>query len=261
MGSVCVRWNYAAVAGVEPVMRSSLLVVGCVGLALVGCDSDSASTGQPNEAGGRVAAPSTEASESTTVSTLSAASSLPTSVPGSNAAASSSQELETIECDGPDALASVAELIRSGQPTFDYTAAVSLKQQVEWADVVVSGELVRAQRVVTGDIDAYTSLTVESMEVLAGNGQVSEIGLSSWWANTDPDPLADAIAFNGVNFVGFLSAVPNESGSWSPAVEGLVFGCGTTSSQTSSWSGHSPESAGISLDALAAEVRAIASSG
>jgi len=249
------------VAGVEPVMRSSLLVVGCVGLALMGCDSDGASNDQPNAAGGAVAAPSTEASGSTTVSTLSAASSLPTSVPGSNASASSSQELEAIECDGPGALASVEELIRSGQPTFDYTAADSLKQQVEWADVVVSGELVRAQRVVTGDIDVYTSLTVESMEVLAGNGQVSEIRLSSWWAHPDLDPLAEAIALNGVNFVGFLSAVPNESGSWSPAVEGLVFGCGTTSSQTSSWSGHPPESAGISLDALAAEVRAIASSG
>lgn len=248
-------------AGVEPVMRSSLLVVGCVGLALMGCDSGSSLTGQSNAAGGRVAAPPTEASQSTTVSTLSAASSVPPSVAGSDAAASSSQELEVIECDGPDALASVEELIRSGQPTFDYMASESLEQQVEWADVVVSGELVRAQRVVTGDIDAYTSLTVESIEVLAGHGQVSKIGLSSWWAYIDPDPLADAIAFNGVNFVGFLSAVPNESGSWSPAVEGLVFGCGTTSSQTSSWSGHPPESAGISLDALAAEVRAIASSG
>ena len=109
--------------------------------------------------------------------------------------------------------------------------------------------------------DAYTSLLVESVEVLAGNGQVSEIGLSSWWAHTDRDPLADAITFNGVNFVGFLSAMPNKYGTWSPAVEGFVFGCGTTSSQTSSWSGHPPESAGISLDALAAEVRAIASAG
>jgi opacity protein-like surface antigen len=61
-----------------------------------------------------------------------------------------------------------------------------------------------------------------SLLVFGGVGvastEASRSTTESTLSATSSDPL------HGVNLVGFLSATPNKDGTWSPAVEGLVFG-------------------------------------
>lgn len=164
-----------------------------------------------------------------------------------------------LPCANGAELSEIGELLRSGQPTYDYQPARDVAQLVDWADVVVAGDLVSAQRTATANGMGYTSIEVANVEVLAGTGTVGRIGSPSDWAQGQgDDPLAETVEFDGVRFVAFLEAFPAAPGGWAPYVEGFGFGCaadpGADSPVAESLAGLNVEIQNLPIDDVIARV-------
>ncbi|BAN03044.1 hypothetical protein [Ilumatobacter coccineus] len=172
-------------------------------------------------------------------------------------------EQVALTCSNASELAEIGQLLRSGQPTYDYQPARDVAQLVEWSDVVVAGDLVSARRTSAANGETYTSIEVANVEVLAGVGTVERIGSPSLWAEgLGDDPLADTVVFEGVRFIAFLDAFPAAPGGWAPYVGGIGFGCAGTRGEASpvaeSLAGLDTEIQDLSIDDVIARVSVVA---
>lgn len=161
----------------------------------------------------------------------------------------------SIDCGSQTALAEIGDLFRSGQPTYDYTAARDVAELVDWSEVVVTGTISSVQRQ-QGGLETYTVFDVADVEVLAGSGEVESFVTNSVWPFFDePDPLGEPVALDGVRFVAFL--IPLELNSapsrWLPKVDGFAFDCDAL--PTESIAGLPPDAAGLSVRAIVDLVR------
>lgn len=163
---------------------------------------------------------------------------------------------DALGCSSPDEFDEILALLRTGQPTYDYQPAQDLAELVGWTEVSISGSIDTAVR--TPD-NSYTVLSVSGVDVLAGSGEVDELKLSSLWASGQgPDPLADAVEFDGLRFVALLGADPDAPGGWQPyGAEGLVLGCDDDGVAVDSLAGVAPYLAGLSLEEIAEAIRTV----
>lgn len=124
------------------------------------------------------------------------------------------------------------DLLRSGLPTYDYEPAGSYRDAADRAQYVVTGTIESARRVdaVPGTaVSAFTELTVVDVVDLDGQPvpEIEIVAYESFWADRDnPDPLAEAVSFDGLRFIGFLTAWSGVRGDHAPGVEGLYVACG-----------------------------------
>ena len=133
-------------------------------------------------------------------------------------------------CTDESQLDTIAELLRSGLPAYDYEPAVDLAELVGRNDVVVRAALtgaVRADGPVSTDL-GLTFMTLASVEVLVGNPAAAVDGFetASQWADTlQPDPLAEPVTFDHVEVIVFLSDRDGVPSGWSPDIEGWFVAC------------------------------------
>lgn len=160
-----------------------------------------------------------------------------------------------MDCGSQTALGEIGDLFRSGQPTYDYTAARDVAELVEWSEVVVTGTIASVQRQ-QGGLETYTVFDVADVEVLAGSGEVESFVTNSVWPFLDePDPLGEPVAIDGVRFVAFLIPLDLNSAPsrWQPKVDGFAFDCDGLPAE--SLAGLPPDATGLSVDAIVDLVR------
>lgn len=159
-----------------------------------------------------------------------------------------------MQCASVEDLNEITELLRSGQPTYDYQPASDTAELVGWADISIAGSVDSAVREFVG-ANSYTTLTVSDVDVLAGNGAVVRLGALSVWADGQgADPLADDVSFSGLRFVAMLDQFPSAPGGYVPYVEGLVFGCESDDAPIRPLAQFPPDSNDLSLSELAENV-------
>ena len=135
-------------------------------------------------------------------------------------------------CADESELDTIADVLRSGLPTYDYQPAGDLDDLLARTEVVVRGEITSAVREdVAGG--PYTSMSITSASVLA-IGSTSVVvgddtvqGFSTWslWPeNAGPDPLSDRVSFDGLGVIAFLSADDVPFG-WRTDIEGWFVAC------------------------------------
>lgn len=173
-------------------------------------------------------------------------------------ASSQTAESESTTCASAEDLDEIITLLRSGQPTFDYQPAADVAELVGWADLSVAGSIDSVVREVDTD-SSSTTLTVSDVEVLAGDGDVTQFGpMALWAAGQGPDPLSDDVQFSGLRFVAMLDQFPTAPGGYAPYVEGLVLGCEDDKVPVRSLAEPPPDADDLSLSELAEVVRAAA---
>ncbi len=161
-------------------------------------------------------------------------------------------------CSSIEDLDKIVDLLRSGQPTYDYQPAADLAELVSWADLAVTGSIDAAVRAGRGD-DSYLAVSVSDVEVLAGAGDVSEFGSMAFWASGQgPDPLLDTATFERLRFVAMLDRFPEAPGGYAPLVEGLVLGCEDDAIPVRSLAEPPPHADDHSLSELADLIKAAA---
>lgn len=159
-----------------------------------------------------------------------------------------------MDCGSQTVLGEIGDLFRSGQPTYDYTAARDVADLVERSAVVVTRTIAAVQRQ-KGGLETYTVFEVDDVEVLAGSGKVGSFATYSVWPFLDdPDPLGERVALDAVRFVGFLLPLDLNSAPsrWQPHVDGFAFGCDGVAAE--SLAGLPPEAAGLTVDSIVDQV-------
>lgn len=160
-----------------------------------------------------------------------------------------------MDCDSQTALAVIGGLFRSGQPTYDYTAARDVADLVERSAVVVTGTIAALQRQ-QGGLETYNVFDVDDVEVLAGSGEVESFVTNSFWPfHDEPDPLGERVAFERVRFVAFLLPLDLNSAPsrWQTHVDGFAFGCDRIPAE--SLVGLPPDAAGLTVEAIVDQVK------
>lgn|GEM_PF-2438999 len=173
-------------------------------------------------------------------------------------AAPQAAESDLIECENAADLDEIVALLRSGQRTYDYQPAADLAELVDWADLSVAGSIDSAVREVSGD-SSFMTLTVSDVEVLAGDGDITQFAAMALWASGQgPDPLINAVKFTGLRFVALLDQFPTAPGGYAPYVKGFVLECGDDKVPVRSLAELPPNAEDLSLSKLAELVRAVA---
>jgi hypothetical protein len=167
-------------------------------------------------------------------------------------------ESDSIQCASAEDLDEIVTLLRSGQPTYNYQSALNVAELVGWADLSVAGSINSAVREMGGN-GSHTALTVSDVEVLAGEGDITQFGPMAVWASRqEPDPLMDDVKFSGLRFVAMLDQFPSAPGGYAPYVEGLVLGCEDDKIPVRPLAEPPPNSEDLSLGELAESIRAAA---
>jgi hypothetical protein len=128
-------------------------------------------------------------------------------------------------------VADVLPVLQSGLPTYDYQPAGSFAALADQANVVVTGTISEVVRTQT-EAEGFTELTVADAAALDGEARpdITIIAYDSFWpTGAGPDPIAEPMLVEDVDFIAFLSPWSGRRGDWAPGVEGLYVACGTDS--------------------------------
>ena len=139
-----------------------------------------------------------------------------------------------------DDVSPIIELLQSGLPTYDFEPAADLSALINSSDLVISGTLRSAQRVVDGeswtrvDTNEYQVLYTSDTDLSKEFADDPSFTLSSVWAQRDvDDPLAELVRFDSAQteFVAFLRYTEVPAAPWSVMIQGLHVGCGGAATQ------------------------------
>lgn len=223
-------------------------------------DSSRTSTREASEATGDIVmTPTSDASAATTETTTEPTTPSTSAVEESSSAA--------VPCATEADLSEIGELLRSGQPVYDYQPARDVAQLVEWADLVIAGDLVSTQRTESPNGAGLTAFEISDVQVLAGEGDVDLIVSQAEWAQGQGlDPLGERVMFDGLRFIAFLVTHTAAPDGWTPLVDGMAFGCDGLSTPAGEVGPNPivplvdlpPGVLGMSVDEIAVEVQRLA---
>jgi hypothetical protein len=139
------------------------------------------------------------------------------------------------ECAGESDLDAIAELLSSGLPVYDYQPAADLTELIDRNDVVIRAEITSAVHIdganddYTAANDGDTAISIGAPTLLIGETTETIEGFATsaqWPEGAGPDPLADSVAFDGLDVIAFLTARDEAPFGWYPDIEGLIIACG-----------------------------------
>lgn len=175
----------------------------------------------------------------------------------------SAESTKTLTCDQD--FTEILLLLGSGVPTYDYDPAVDLHDLIAHSDAITTGLLDAVtrstRRAGIDDGEATTVSTTSHRVLLTADGSVGEIpdfAYTSFWADSsEPDPLAEEVAFEGVTFVAFLLQAGTQTGDYHAKVQGLFISCeGSPEGSVPIQGPLPPDAAGASISELVELVEA-----
>lgn len=131
-----------------------------------------------------------------------------------------------------DDQAAIIDVLRSGIPTYDYDPVTSLQELIDGSDLIVVGTVDTLDRVEHAG-EGWTVISASDSEVLKGISLSSAPGAkvpypTSWPDGAGADPLAEAVAIEGLSFMAFLVEADSAPGGYTPMIQGLVVACDRT---------------------------------